>query len=201
MNDMKHLPAITNRDQLTTNGASSMPSWQRPSAEKMEDTKPIIRQILSSYPDYGKAPARYLLAITEFVADLTPAEQMLLVDPRNGIASRCTFLPTIADMTALLNERRAARDQYRPAHTAHRYFRADPDPPPLSPESKARAQKLVDEMHARWSGSSVSRFDYGKAENLKSSSDLKTPDGPISEYLRQKLIDEHYEHLAPMATP
>lgn len=51
-----------------------------------------------------------------------------VTDPRNGVASRCQYLPTIADLHALLRERKEKAEQFKPAHTNYRRLNEDKGP-------------------------------------------------------------------------
>lgn len=68
--------------------------------------------MLAGYPDYGKAPPLYLIAIIEFVALLRPDEQAALIHPRTGIATRCPFLPSIADLSKMVDEYNHEKDMW-----------------------------------------------------------------------------------------
>ena len=113
-----------------------------------------------------------------------------------GVSARCKYLPTVADIAELARE---FENKFVSIPTTHRYFAPEVDPPPLTPAARARMQNLVDSL--RREQDEHKGFAYRPLDEIKSSSDLKTPDGPISYELRQKLIDENYEHLAPMETP
>lgn len=54
--------------------------------------------ILACYPDFGKAPPEYAVNLIDVLA--TYPEKMLVkfCDLRTGIAARCRYLPTIADI-------------------------------------------------------------------------------------------------------
>lgn len=71
---------------------------------KLDAGKKAAKRILSSYPDYGKAPAEYLLSMTELLASYPENIIARLADLRTGIASRTSYLPTVHDVTKLANE-------------------------------------------------------------------------------------------------
>ena len=202
MNDMKHLHGITNRDQLpNSTGPSvhqSLDDLRRTNErlKKLNDASELVEKILNRYPDYNKGKLEYIGALNEFIASCDYRTQCRLADIMTGISARCKYLPTVADIAELARE---FENKFVSIPTTHRYFAPEVDPPPLSQSARARMQKLVDSLHREQD--EHKGFAYRPADEVKSSADLKTPDGPISPELRRKLIDEHYEHLAPMDTP
>lgn len=50
---------------------------------------------MSAFPDYGKAPPEYLLTMTELIAGYSEDVQRHICDPRAGIASRESYLPSV----------------------------------------------------------------------------------------------------------
>lgn len=160
--------------------------------------------MLGVYPDYGKAPASYLLAVTEFMAGLSPEEQSQITDLKTGIPARCKFLPTIADMAEILNERRSALEQFRPAHTVYR--KLGPDHGPWDQETDfERKKRVVRECLGYNPGDSIGKtkpaFESLPLDKLQSSADCKTPSRPISRELRQMLTDDGWPYFADMAEP
>jgi hypothetical protein len=77
----------------------------------MDTAGKVAKKILSAYPDYGKAPPEYIFNFAEALSYLTEDEMAIVTNPRNGVASRCQFLPTIADVHALLREHKAKAEQ------------------------------------------------------------------------------------------
>lgn len=67
------------------------------------------KKILACYPDYGKAPPEYLLAVTELLSGYDDYVLTELSDLRRGVVARCAFLPTIADIVKMAGEVLAAR--------------------------------------------------------------------------------------------
>lgn len=57
-----------------------------------------------AYPDYGKAPPEYIVSLTELLASYPETVIWKLADLRSGVASRTTWLPTIADVTKLADQ-------------------------------------------------------------------------------------------------
>ncbi len=106
-----HLPKIPSKGDLQ----KSEPRYSAVSMErKAMDALTLAERLLSSYPDYGKAPKPYLVSITEILATLDPDVQMALADIKTGIRARCSFLPTIADIAKFADEHTAKRNQFKP---------------------------------------------------------------------------------------
>lgn len=76
-------------------------------------------KILNSYPDYAKSTPAYTAGIVEVLARYPQAIQEALADPMRGVRSRCTFLPTIADIVKIGDEFTA--EQARQADSRKRY--------------------------------------------------------------------------------
>lgn len=59
--------------------------------------------ILACYPDYGKAPPEYVVNLIDVISTYPESVMVRLCDLRTGIASKCTFLPTVAEIVAMGN--------------------------------------------------------------------------------------------------
>lgn len=105
-----------------TGSQCSMPSLTKPSAVQVDSARKAAKKILGGYPDYGKAPPEYVINFAEALSFLTAEELAAVTDPRNGVASRCQYLPTIADIHALLRERKEKAEQFKPAHTNYQHL-------------------------------------------------------------------------------
>jgi hypothetical protein len=97
---------------------------------------------LTSYPDYGKAPPEYGVNLTEYLSYLTDDEMSVVMHPKHGITARSTYLPTNADIQALLREAEQKRDQFK-SRTIYQRFAsvctekdALPDKTPFRPFPK-----------------------------------------------------------------
>lgn len=101
-----------------------------------------VRKILSCYPlAKPNDPRAYAVALTA-VLDGNPQWMVERIEaPRRGIASRCRFLPTPADLTDMLNELRDEEARAKPRE----YFRALPHPPPTEAD-REWAKRTVAEM-------------------------------------------------------
>lgn len=124
--NLKPLHSVT---VLPTRSQSSMPSLTRQSVERMEAGKRAAKKILASFPDYGKAPPEYVVNLAESLSYLNEDELSVVLHPLNGVAARCKFLPTFADIFAVLVEHRAKQEQFKPAHTAYKRFEPAPETP------------------------------------------------------------------------
>jgi hypothetical protein len=155
--------------------------------------------MLSSYPDYGKAPPEYVLAITEYLAALTDAERAALAHPVEGIAARCKYLPTIADMAGLLRERREKADAVRATRApSSQYFSSSDWVHHLSPD--ARKRQVVEtlgydpaDFHAKQAAAlKIDRQTVEKAAAGQFTlADLKTQAAPVSPQLRALLAEQN----------
>jgi hypothetical protein len=191
--NLQPLPSLP----CVTGSTSSMPSLPKPTAAKMDTAGRVAKKILSAYPDYGKAPPEYIFNFAEALSYLTEAELAIVTSPRDGVASRCQFLPTIADIHALLREHREKAEQFKPAATA--YHRLKPEAGPWDQETDfERKQRVVREYLGYNPGD---RDKPAKREftpptdadmaNLR----LKTPPGPITPQLRALLKQQGWPFI------
>lgn len=191
---MENLPKIQSRQDLQTSG----PALTNESAV-MEATR-IAEKILSGYPDYGKAPESYLLSISEFIAYQVPEIQEALACPLTGIATKCKYLPSVADIKQFIHDR---ADRLNTRATGHRYLkRGEADPVEVPSAERRKAQVLA----ALGYDPSITRdlrqphrpLDPGIIDAIQegswSSSSLKTPPGPITPELRALLIEQGVLH-------
>lgn len=161
----------------------------------------MAQKILSAYPDYGKAPDGYLLSVTEFIAYQIPEVQEALAHPLTGIATKCKFLPTIADLKQFIEER--AKRLYDPPR-AYPLFKRDEVNPRPEPDRR-KAQVLAELGYDPSKPEAVKRKPLEPAiidaieEGRWSSEQLKTTARPISPELRALLIEQGY--LLPVKTP
>lgn len=132
---------------LTVSPSSTGQSPQRSERlQRLKDGAAAAKAILSRYPDYGKAPPEYLAGFSEALACLDKADLEFLAHPLHGLSTRCRFLPTIADAHALLAERRAKAEQFRPVYSALHKVKPDaPDAPWNRETDFARKRRVVRE--------------------------------------------------------
>jgi len=101
---------------------------------RLENGKKAAKRIFACYPDYAKAPAEYLATVTELLAGYPDWLLLRLADTRNGIASRSSWLPTVADITKLADQwldeeaKRRALPKERRAVLVEPRKRAEPFP-------------------------------------------------------------------------
>ncbi len=195
--DLKPLgTAITTQ----TRSPSSMPSLTRQSAERMEAGKRAAKKIISSFPDYGKAPPEYVVNLAESLSYLSEVELAVVLHPLNGVAARCKFLPTFADISAVLVEHRAKQEQFAPAHT--QYKRLTEARGPWDEETDyERKARVVKELLGYNPSPKAQQMEGAKrvlvppteeeVRNLR----LKTPPSPPSEYLLRQLREEGWPFI------
>lgn len=164
----------------------------------MDAARTAAKRILGAYPDYGKAPPEYIVGFAEALSHLKPDELAIVMHPRHGVAARCQFLPTIADVHAAIRERQEYERQFQPAATTYRRF-SDEQPGPWDQETDFdRKRRVVRELLGYNPGESASNSKrelvpptVDDVRNLK----LKTPPGPPSRYLIAKLKAEGWPFI------
>lgn len=85
----------------STSFAPSMPNIE---AERRELATATAEKIFKAYPEYGKAPADYVMIVIEVLETFDADIQKALANPATGVVSRCRFLPTIADIVEIAKE-------------------------------------------------------------------------------------------------
>lgn len=88
---------------------------------------------MTSYPDYGKAPPEYGVNLTEYLSYLNDDEIAIVMHPKHGITARSTYLPTNADIQALLREHEEKRTQFQ-SRTTYQRFKSVCDPKDAVPD-------------------------------------------------------------------
>lgn len=86
-----------------------------------------MKQMMKAYPDYGKSPADYLLAVTELLAGYPQEVRERLADLRTGIPSRCKFVPTVADIVEFVREIEDRKHQFKAPSGGYKKFSPAPD--------------------------------------------------------------------------
>lgn len=101
------------------------------------------KKILTSYPDYGKAPPEYGVNLAEYLSYLTEDEIALVMHPKRGVTARTAYLPTNADIQALLREEEERKLKFKPSNSGYQRFEsvcaerdAKPDKTPFRPFPK-----------------------------------------------------------------
>lgn len=175
---------------------------QSTSRAAVKEATRIAEKILGAYPDYGKAPDGYLLAVTEFIAHLSAEDREALAHPVTGIVSKSEFLPSIAKIKQFVDDRGR---RLNTRATGYRYLKpGEEDEIEIPPGERRKAQVLKELGY----DPSISRevrqprrpLDPGIIDAIQegswSSSSLKTPSGPITPELRALLIEQGVLHPA-----
>jgi hypothetical protein len=192
---MDHLP-----NPLEPKRSQSLTTWSMPpSPEQLDAARRTTKRLIAGFPDYGKAPPDYLVALTECLVHLTPQEHAAVNDPRTGLATVCKYLPTPGDVHEFLRNREAKENQFKPAATSYSYLGpadAIPDPrPPTLEERKAVVMRALGYDPQR---KTVPKRDLVRPtddEVGKVAAGLKTPAKPISPQLRAKLEAEGWPFI------
>lgn len=122
MNADQNLKPLGSVTTFTTRSPSSMPSPTRQSAAQVDMGRKAAKKILTSYPDYGKAPPEYAVNLAEYLSFLTEDEIAAVMHPKTGITSKTSFLPTHADIQALLKEREEQQAKFKPTNSGYQRF-------------------------------------------------------------------------------
>lgn len=99
-----------------------MPSLTKQSAARVEMARKAAKKILTSYPDYGKAPPEYAVNLAEYLSFLTEEEIAAVMDPRTGVTSKTDFLPTNKHVQEVVNEYDERKAKYRPSNSGYQRF-------------------------------------------------------------------------------
>ncbi len=147
----------------------------------------MAKRILASYPDYGKAPPEYVVGFAETLSHMTDEEIGWINDPREGLVTRCKYLPTPADVFDLIRERKAKAEQFIPPHTTYKRLAEETGPWDQTPAE--RKAQVVRELLGYNPGPTstvpvVRTFSEPTAEDLANLK-LKTASAPPT----QQLID------------
>lgn len=154
---------------------------------------------MGAYPDYGKAPPEYIVGFAEALSYLSSDELAVVLHPKDGIATRCQYLPTIADIHAVLRDAKARQDQFKPAHTIYRRLNEDTGPWDQETDYERKA-RLVKELLGYNPSPKAQQFEARRelvpptAEDIKNLR-LKTPPAPPSRYLLDQLAAEGWPFL------
>lgn len=139
-----------------------------------------FRKIMGARPDFGKGePPEYAVGLTEALAHLSPQELAWVLDPREGINARCKFLPTVADVMALVRDRQEKQDQFRSRGTSGYKLLRD-EPGPWDEETPDRRKAAVSKLWPKEEVRPTRRQDLvppstDDLEGLKTGTKLKPP--------------------------
>jgi hypothetical protein len=161
----------------------------QPLPEQVEAAKRATKRIMSAFPDYGKAPPDYMVALMECLTWLSPQEMGWIMDPRNGLVTVCKFLPTPGDVHEFIREKHAKAEQFK-SHPTSGYTKFEPLPDKPEPVVDAeRKKKVVRELLGYNPSDRNERrgppaFKTKPIDGLRSSADcLRQDGGPSGELL------------------
>lgn len=117
---------------------SSSVALSKPSSEKLAKVAIAVDQILKGRPEVRTENPDYLDGLTETLEVLTDEELAWITDRREGLATRCKYLPTPADVFELIREKRAWRDRINPPTT---WQKLTPDETPAGWEADGDRRK------------------------------------------------------------
>ena len=104
---------------------------------KLAKTAIAVERIFKGRPEIRTENDNYLAGLTETLKALTPQELEWVSDIRDGIQTRCKFLPTPADIFELIREKVAARDKIKATRAAGiEYFESVCTPADLNPPKR-----------------------------------------------------------------
>jgi hypothetical protein len=161
----------------------------------------VYETLMRARPDYGKESTEYAVGLTETLSYLTDEELAWIANPREGLATVCKFLPTAADVHDFLRAKRAKEAEYKPAHTAYRRLNEDSGPWEKETDYERKA-RVVRELLGYNPSAKAQQLEPKRelvpptAEDLRNLK-LKTPPGPISRQLREKLEAEGWQFVPP----
>lgn len=95
--------------------------------------------MLRNYPEYGKVSDEYFAAIVELLASYPRYLQNRLADAKEGVPSRCKFLPTAADVVGLadaIEDRQRHRDELNRRYAREKPIDELPPIPQVNPFPK-----------------------------------------------------------------
>lgn len=176
---LQNLPSVTG-------SRSSIPSLTKPSAEQMDSARRAAKKILGAYPDYGKAPPEYVVNFAEALSHLSADELAIVLHPKDGVATRCQYLPTIADIHAVLRDSKAKKEQFQPSHTNYRRLKDETGPWDLETDFE-RKKRVVTALLGYNPGAEASvagkQLRTAPAEETVRNMKLKTPAAVVSDQL------------------
>lgn len=112
-----------------------------------QDVKQAKKMLFGSYPNGSpRDPEVYGLAVTGLLSKYPTDVIFRVCDPINGIPTKCSFLPTIAELSAALN------DEMKPIWAALRHQKQLaqlPKPSTQTPEERARILAGMKELSAK----------------------------------------------------
>lgn len=194
--NLKPLGAIVSR----TPSQSSTQSLTRQSVDRMEAGRRAAKKILSGFPDYGKAPPEYVVNLAESLSYLNDEELAVVLHPINGVLARTKFLPTFADISAVLVDHRNKQEQFKPAPTQYKRLEAESGPWDRETDYERKA-RVVKELLGYNPSPQAQHTEGAKRELVPPSAEdlrnlkLKTPPAGPSPYLIAHLEAEGWPFI------
>ncbi len=143
-----------------------------------------------------------MVNLAESLSYLNEEELAVILHPINGVIARTKFLPTFADISAVLVEHRAKQEQFKPAHTQYKRLTDEQGPWDRETDYERKA-RVVRELLGYNPSPKAQQMEGAKrtlepptAEDLRNLK-LKTLPGPISRQLREKLEAEGWQFVPP----
>lgn len=167
----------------------------------MEAGRRAAKKILASYPDYGKAPPEYVVNLAESLSYLKADDLAVVLDPLNGVAARCKFLPTFADICAVLQDHKNRQEQFQPTPTQYKRLEVERGPWDQETDFK-RKRRVVQEClgynpDAR--GAPAKREFTAPSPDEVRALNLKIPPAPPSRELIEHLQAEGWPFIPQAA--
>jgi hypothetical protein len=155
----------------------------------MDAGRKAAKKILSGFPDYGKAPPEYVVNLAESLSYLNDEELAVVLHPLNGVLARTKFLPTFADIAAVLQDHKNRQEQFKPAHTQYKRLADERGPWDEETDWERKARVVQDLLGynplERGVAASPRSFEPPSAEDMRNLK-LKSPaDGPSRELIAQ----------------
>jgi len=137
----KSLPSVPGKLTLP----SSSNALSKPGSQKLAKVAIAVDRILRGRPEVRVENPDYLDGLTETLEVLTDEELAWITDPREGLATRCKYLPTPADVFELIREKRAWRDRINPT-TSWQRLTPDDTPDGWEPDGERRKRTVRDTL-------------------------------------------------------
>ena len=128
-----------------------------------------------------------MVNLAESLSYLNEEELAVILHPINGVIARTKFLPTFADISAVLVEHRAKQEQFKPAHTQYKRLTEEQGPWEKETDYERKA-RVVKELLGYNPSAKAQQLEPKRelvpptAEDLRNLK-LKTPPAPPSREL------------------
>ena len=133
------LPSVLAKPTLP----SSVSAPSTPSSEKLAKVAIAVDRIFKGRPETRIENPDYLDGLTETLEALTDQELAWVSDVRDGIQTRCKYLPTPADLFELIREKKARAEQFKPIPPRNVL---KPDPVPADTDFEARKKQVLRQL-------------------------------------------------------